>query len=158
MNYRNYPFKMGRTAVGSMLDDPGRRTTRVVKHKKNLLVHCSSKVAIVGHAIRFFSNEYDLAETGYKFCALKKDQVNLLMGYDVNTGKHLFARMYRSSCNDKSTIDDLINILFIVNRVFYSEANLELFSMNGNRYIIPIPSHLNSFKETMTQVNYTGSF
>ena len=164
VNYRNYPFKMGKTAIGTMLDNLGRRTIRVVNYEKNLLVHSSSEVAIDGHAIRSCSEENDLAEAGYKFCALGEDQVNLLMGYDVNTGKPLFARMFRGSCNDKSTVDDLVdllqlnNILFIVDRRFYSEPNLKLFSQNGNSYIIPVPSHLNSFKETMAQVKYTGSF
>jgi len=164
VRYRNYPFKMGRTAISSMLDDLGRRTKRVVNYEKNLLVHSSSEVAIDGHAIRSCSDENDLAEAGYKFCSLGEDQVNLLMGYDINTGKPLFARMYRGSCNDKSTVADLVdllqlnNILFVIDRGFYSEANLNLLSLNGNSYIIPLPSQLNVFKETMSQVKYNGNF
>ena len=30
---------------------------------------------------------YDLAETGYKFSDLGEDQVNYLMGYDINLEK-----------------------------------------------------------------------
>ncbi len=164
LHYQKYPFKMGRAAISSMLDDLGRRTKRVVDYEKNLLIHSSSEVAIDGHAIRSCSDENDLAETGYKFGALGEDQVNYLMGYDINLEKPLFARMFRGSCNDKSTIADLTellelnNILFVVDRGFYSESNLKLMSKNGNRYIIPVPSHLKVFKESMAQLKYTNYF
>ena len=164
LRYQNYPFKMGRTALNSLLDDLGRRTNRVVNYEKNLLIHSSSEVAIDGHAIRSCSDENDLAETGYKFCDLGEDQVNYLSGYDINTDKPLFSRMFRGSCNDKSTIADLAdllefnNILFVVDRGFYSEPNLELLSGNGNSYIVPVPSHLKVFKESMEQVKYTHYF
>ncbi len=164
LRYQNYPFKMGSMALSSLLDDLGRRTNRVINYEKNLLIHSSSEVAIDGHAIRSCSDENDLAETGYKFSDLGEDQVNFLMGYDVNTGKPLFSRMYRGSCNDKSTITDLAellqfnNILFVVDRGFYSEPNLKLLSGNGNPYIVPIPSHLKVFKESMEQLKYTHYF
>ena len=86
------------------------------------------------------------------------------MGYDINTGKPLFARMYRGSCNDKATIPDLAEYLdysgieFVVDRGFYSRKNLDLLSMNGNSYIIPVPSNTDVFKEAMTGRKYTSSF
>ncbi len=133
-------------------------------YEKNLLIHSSSEVAIDGHAIRFCSNENDLAETGYKFGALGEDQANYLMGYDINWEKPLFTRMFRGSCYDKSTIAELTelpelnNILFAVDRGFYSESNLKLMSKNGNHYIIPVPSHLKVFKKSMAQLKYTNYF
>ncbi len=86
------------------------------------------------------------------------------MGYDINLEKPLFSRMFRGSCNDKSTIAELAellefnNILFVVDRGFYSESNLKRMSENGNRYIIPIPSHLKVFRESMAQLKYTNYF
>lgn len=164
LQYKNYPFKMGRTAISSMLDDLGRRTRRVVDYEKNLLIHSSSEVAIDGHAIRSCSDENDLAETGYKFSDLGEDQVNYLMGYDINLEKPLFSRMFRGSCNDKSTIADLTellefnNILFVLDRGFYSEPNLKLLAGSGNSYIIPVPAHLKVFRESMAQLKYTNYF
>lgn len=164
LKYEKYPFKMGRSALSSLLDDLGRRTQRVVNYEKNLLVNSTSEVAIDGHAIRCCSDENDMGEAGYKFSNLGEDQINLLMGYDVNTGKPLFARMFRGSCNDKSTISDLTdlldlnNILFIVDRGFYSEPNLKLFSQNGNTYIIPLSPNLNTHKAAMAQCQYNRSF
>ena len=83
-DYRDYAFKMGKTALGKLLDDLGRRTTRVVRYENAAILDSSSAVAIDGHAIRSCSDDNDLGEAGYKYHALKEDQVNLLMGYDIN--------------------------------------------------------------------------
>lgn len=161
--YADFTFKMGKTALSSLLDDLGRRTQRVVNYE-NALLNKSSAIAIDGHAIRSCSDENDLGETGYKFRHLKEDQVNLLMGYDINSGVPLFSRMYRGSCNDKATIEDLnellkfSNILFVVDRGFYSAKNLSLMSENDNAYIIPLPSNAENFKRVMKNLTYTDSF
>ena len=162
--YKNFTFKMGRTALGTLLDDLGRRTTRVTNYEKDAIVNSSSAIAIDGHAIRSCSDENDLAETGYKFKCLKEDQVNLLMGYDINTHLPLFARMFRGTCNDKSTIEDLADllkfsgILFVVDRGFYSKRNLDVFSSNDNSYVIPVPANTDVFRSVMKTVKYTDSF
>lgn len=161
--YKEYSFKMGKTALGTLLDNLGRRTTRVVNYERSAILD-SSAVAIDGHAIRSCSDENDLGEAGYKFNLLKEDQVNLLMGYDINTGMPLFARMFRGACNDKSTIEDLSDllnfsgILFVIDRGFYSGKNLEILSSNDNTYIIPVPSNTDIFKNAMTDLKYTGNF
>lgn len=164
IEYKDYPFKMGRTALGTLLDNLGRRTKRVEAYEQQCLNSCSGEVAIDGHAIRSCSDENDLGEAGYKFNALGEDQVNCLMGYDINTDKPLFSRIYRGSCNDKSTVPDLTEYLhfsgiqFIVDRGFYSRKNLDLLSANGNSYIIPVPSNTDVFKRAMTDIKYTSSF
>ncbi len=161
--YENFTFKMGKTALGSLLDDLGRRTQRVINYE-NALLNSASTIAIDGHAIRSCSEENDLGETGYKFRSLKKDQVNLLMGYDINTGLPLFSRMLRGSCNDKATLEELndllvfSNILFVVDRGFYSAKYLKLMSTNDNTYIIPLPSNTDAFKKVMKNLKYTNSF
>ena len=162
--YKNHSFSMGRTSLGTLLDNLGRRTKRVVNYETSAINKSSSAIAIDGHAIRSCSDENDLGETGYKFKLLKEDQVNLLMGYDINTGLPLFARMYRGSCNDKSTIEDLTDlmkfsgILFVIDRGFYSSKNLEILASNDNAYIIPVPSNTDIHKEVMQSVTYTDSF
>lgn len=162
--YKNLPFRMGKTALGNLLDDLGRRTTRVINYENAAIIDSSSAIAIDGHAIRFCSDENDLGEAGYKFSSLKEDQVNLLMGYDINTGVPLFARMFRGACNDKSTIEDIADllefsgILFVIDRGFYSAKNLEILSANDNTYIIPVPSNTDVFRDVMKDVKYTDSF
>ena len=91
---------MGKTAIGNLLDNLGRRTQRPTNYEKKMISDASSMIAIDGHAIRSCSDENDLAESGYKHILLKEDQVNLLMGYDIVSGVPLFARMFRGSCND----------------------------------------------------------
>ncbi len=162
--YKPLIFKMGKTALGTLLDDLGRSTKRVVKYETDAILNSSFAIAIEGHAIRCCSDENDLGEAGYKFSCLKEDQVNLLMGYDVNTGIPLFARMYRGACNDKSTIEDLADllgfsgILFVIDRGFYSAKNLKIFSQNDNTYIIPVPSNTDVFSDVMKDVKYSSSF
>ena len=162
--YRKYSFTMGRSSLGTLLDNLGRRTTRALKYELSAIEKSSSAVAIDGHAIRSCSDENDLGESGYKFKLLKEDQVNLLMGYDINTGLPLFARMYRGSCNDKSTIEDLADlmkfsgILFVIDRGFYSKKNLETLAANDNIYIIPVPANTDIHKDAMNSLKYTGSF
>ena len=162
--YKKYSFTMGRTSLGTLLDNLGRRTQRALNYELSAIEKSSSAIAIDGHAIRSCSDENDLGETGYKFKLLKEDQVNLLMGYDINTGLPLFARMYRGSCNDKSTIEDLADlmkfsgILFVIDRGFYSAKNLETLAANDNTYIIPVPANTDIHKETMSSLKYTGNF
>ena len=162
--YKVIPFKMGKTALGTLLDDLGRRTARVIKYENTAIKKSSSTIAIDGHAVRCCSDENDLGETGYKFSCLKEDQVNLLMGYDVNTGIPLFARMYRGACNDKSTIEDIADlldfsgILFVIDRGFYSARNLKILSANDNTYIIPVPSNTDVFRNAMKDARYSDSF
>lgn len=162
--YKSLPFKMGKTALGNLLDDLGRRTTRVVNYEDDAIRNSSSAIAIDGHAIRSCSDENDLGEAGYKYSCLKEDQVNLLMGYDINTGVPLFARMFRGACNDKSTIEDIADlltfsgILFVIDRGFYSANNLEILSANDNTYIIPVPSNTDVFRDAMKDIQYASSF
>lgn len=162
--YKHLPFRMGKTALGNLLDSLGRRTARVTRYENAAVHGSSSAIAIDGHAIRSCSDKNDLGEAGYKFGCLKEDQVNLLMGYDINTGIPLFARMFRGSCNDKSTVADIADllefsgILFVVDRGFYSARNLGILSANDNSYIIPIPSNTDIFRDAVNGVRYTGSF
>lgn len=161
---KHYSFKMGKTALGNLLDDLGRRTARVVNYENAAISDSSSVIAIDGHAIRSCSDENDLAEAGYKYSLLKAEQVNLLMGYDVNTGTPLFAKMYRGARNDKSTIEDITDllvfsgILFVIDRGFYSENNIKILSANDNSYIIPVPTNTDLFKTTMKNLKYSDSF
>jgi len=159
----DFTFKMGKTALGTLLDDLGRRTQRVVNYE-NAMVNAATSVAIDGHAIRSCSDENDLGEAGYKFPDLGEDQVNLLMGYDINSRMPLFSRMYRGSCNDKSTIEDLTELLdfsdmlFVVDRGFYSAKNIKIMSSNDNAYIIPVPANDDHFKVVTKTLTFTDSF
>ncbi|MBQ0070868.1 MAG: transposase [Spirochaetales bacterium] len=163
VEYRKHSFGMGRVALSNLLEDIGRKGDRAAAYQNAALAK-ADRLAIDGHAIRCCSEENGLGEAGYKFGSLKEDQVNLLMGYDMATGSPVFSRMFRGSCNDKSTVKDLCevlsfsNILLVVDRGFYSRENLQLFSGNGNSYIIPIPANTNAFKEAVRDLRYGDEF
>ena len=72
--------------------------------------------------------------------------------------------MYHGACNDKSTIEDIAElltfsgILFVVDRGFYSAKNLKILSANDNTYIIPVPSNTDIFRDAMKDIRYIDSF
>lgn len=152
-----FGLRMGRTAVGSLLDSLGRRAALVASYERALVDACS-EMAVDGHAIASHSSGNDLAEAGYKFRALGDDQVNLLMGYDTASRSPVFSRMYRGSAHDSACLADasslleVRNLLLLADRGFYTDENMRLFSSNGNSYIMPVPSGRRAFKDAMAEV------
>ena len=160
-----YPFlKLGYDSLSKLYDALGRRQSNVIKMEEKLILACSRQMAIDGHAIGCESNNNDLAEKGYKFNKLGETQINLLMAYDVNTGIPLISRIYEGASIDKVSIKDFVNqvelkdMLFIVDRGFYSNENLKLFSSNGNAYIIPLGKHLNACKSAIQNLEMNNRF
>ena len=160
-----YPgLKLGYKALSSLYDDLGRRQTQVLAMEAALVNRSSHQMAIDGHVIGNVSNENDLSAKGYKFRRLGEAQVNLLMAYDVNTGVPLLSRVFEGALSDKLSVKDLVNeveirdMLFIVDRGFYSASNLELFSQNGNSYIIPVPNSNQITKSAVADLFFTKRF
>lgn len=157
LEHAAFGLRMGRTAVGSLLDSLGRRAGPVRAYEQALVDACS-EMAVDGHAIASHSSENDLAEAGYKFGSLGDDQVNLLMGYDTAGGSPVLSRMYRGSSHDAAGLADVSgdlgvhDLLLLADRGFYSEGNMRLFSSNGNSYIMPVPSNRRAFKDAMAEV------
>ena len=157
--YRNYAFKMGYSALSSLLRELGSKGSAVRAFEQSLIDSSSKNIAIDGHVIRSCSVENDLAEPGYKMGSLKAPQTNLLIAYDIKKMVPLMYRTYRGSSVDKQSVLDLLQshafsgTKFVVDRGFYSKAVLEVMSQNGNCYIIPVPSsnkHLKRIKRTLS--------
>jgi transposase len=114
--------------------------------------------------INCVSTGNDLAEKGYCFHKTHEPQINLLMAYDVNTGIPLFSRMYEGANHDKTSLKDLMihvelkDMLFLVDRGFYSSENLALFSSNGNSYIIPLTKNLTICKTAVSNLELKDRF
>lgn len=149
-----YPgLKLGYDALSEVYENLGRRQIRVLDFEQKLLDNSSGEVAIDGHAIASQSDENDLAEKGYKFGHLNEKQMNLMMAYDIQTEKPLFARLYEGGLNDSVAIQDFFRqanfqgLLLIVDKGFYSYKNIELFSENNNSYLIPVPSRMDICKK-----------
>ena len=85
--------------------------------------------------------------------------MNLLMAYDVNTGMPLLSRMYEGGSTDGVSVKDLFRqvkpekMLFIVDRGFYSTENLELFTRDGNAYIIPLRKNHKACQQAVSRLD-----
>ncbi len=160
-----YPsLKLGYVSLSNLYDALGRRQKSVIMMEEKLIAACSHQMAIDGHVISCESQLNDLAEKGYKFKKLGEAQINLLMAYDVNTGIPLMSRIYEGASADKVSIKDFLNqveikdMLFIVDRGFYSTENINLFSSNGNAYIIPLGKNLNTCKAAVHSLEMHDRF
>lgn len=160
-----YPsVRLGYEALAKLYDALGRRQGNVLRMEEKLMAVCSRQVAIDGHVIGCESTGNDLAEKGYRFKKLGEPQINLLMAYDVNTGIPLLSRIYEGASNDKVSIKDFLHqielkdMLFIVDRGFYSAENIRLLSSNGNAYIIPLGKHLKTCKAAVSSLDMQDRF
>ena len=160
-----FPFlKLGYDALSKLYDTLGRRQTNVLRMEEKLLETSSRQMAIDGHVIGCVSENNDLSEKGYKFKKLGEPQINLLMAYDVNTGIPLLSRIYEGASADKVSIRDFLGLvemkdmLFIVDRGFYSAENIRLLSSNGNAYIIPLGKNLNTCKAAVQSLEMQDRF
>lgn len=155
---------MGVQSLSKLLDSLGRRQARVEQFEQNLLEASSGKLAIDGHVIRSTSNCNDLADFGNKYRLLKERQLNILMAYDIQTGRPVVSRIYDGGELDKVSVKDILgrfdfhDTLFIVDRGFYSGANIHAFSENGNHYIIPLAQNLKSYKAATERLSFEDRF
>lgn len=160
--FKGYAFKMGYTALSSLLHDLGMKGNPVKAFEQALIDESSKNVAIDGHVIRSCSAENDLAEPGYKLNLMKAPQVNLLIAYDIKLRLPLMYRTYRGSSVDKKSVVELLesrsftDTKFVADRGFFSEPVLKLMSQNGNRYIVPVPANDKNFKRIKKTLAYTS--
>ncbi len=162
LRYDKYSFKMGYTALSSMLHDLGLRGNPIRKFEQNLIDESSKNIAIDGHVIRSCSMENDLAEPGYKVRELKAPQVNVLIAYDIQNRMPLMYRTYRGSSVDKKSVEEFLlsrsftNTKFVIDRGFYSKKILDIMSNNGNCYTIPLANSNKELKRIKETLQYTS--
>ena len=136
----------------------------VLSFEQALIDRCSGQVTIDGHVIGTRSWEGDLADKGYKFAKLGEEQANLLMALDVNTAIPLMSRFYEGGAADRVCVGDLVDqadlhdLLFLVDRGFYSEENLALFTSGGSNYIIPLSKGLSACRQATSELALPGAF
>ena len=156
--------KMGPDALATLLDALGRRQGPVMSFEAALCASSGPGVAVDGHAMPSSSRLNDLAEPGYRRGRLGSDQVNLLMAYDVETGRPMLSRMYEGAALDKASVRDLLtraelsNKMFIVDAGFYSRGNIEAFTSGGCSYIIPLHKQLLACREAVADARVDGRF
>ena len=124
LQYSAYSFKMGYSALSSLLHDLGAKGNPVRKFEQLLIDISSKNVAIDGHAIRSCSWNNDLAEPGYKARSLKSPQINVLIAYDTVQKSPLMYRTYRGSSVDKRSVIELLESRSFKKTKFINVINL----------------------------------
>lgn len=155
-----YPgFKFGETALRNLYSTLGRKRESVEKFQKKLYEK-SNKIAIDGHCIPSSSNENDLSRKGNKAKKFINNQVNLVMGYAIDTGAPVFAEVVPGDTLDSVSVSSIFeskefkNTLFIVDKGFFSGENLKMFTKNGCHYIIPPKENTDIYSSFMERVDY----
>lgn len=157
-------LRLGPDAVSTLVDALGRRQTGVLSFEEELCASCGREVAVGGHAIPSHSDLNDLCEAGYRRARLGSEQVNLLVAFDVASGRPVMTRVYEGAALDKCTVGDLLgrhdlrDKTFIVDSGFYSAANLETLSSNGCSYVMPLHKGLRGCKEAVADARADGRF
>lgn len=157
-------LRLGPDAVSTLVDALGRRQAGVLSFEEELCASCGREVAVDGHAIPSRSDLNDLCEAGYRRARLGSEQVNLLVAFDVASGRPVMARVYEGAALDKRTVGDLLgrhdlcDKTFIVGSGFYSAANLETLSSNGCSYVMPPHKGLRGCKEAVADARVDGRF
>lgn len=160
-----YPsISLSEHIVSKLLETLGRHTSNIEKFEDLLIEHSSKELAVDGHSIKTCGYDNSLSEDGNKKHIFKDKQINLLMAYDINNSYPVLSRMYAGATMDNISFKDLFerkefkNILFIIDKGFYSTENIKLCSMNGNRYIVPLKAHLKNYKEITKDYSCNESF
>ena len=155
-----YPtLKVGYDAISSLYVTLGSKRQGVLALEEKLIASCSKEIAIDGHVIGSKSRNNDMSEKGYKFSKISEPQINLLMAYDVNTKIPILSRFFPGSSPDKVSVKEVLdevelrNALFVIDRGFYSEENLKLFTQNDNNYIIPLSRNLTNCKQAVSSID-----
>lgn len=160
-----YPsLSLSEHIVSNMLDNLGRRQTKVEQFEDLLISESTKEFAVDGHAIKSSSHDNALSEEGNKNNIFRDRQINLLMAYDINTNRPVLSRMYDGSALDKISIRDLFerrnycDTLFIIDKGFYSTKNIDLLSENNNKYIIPLMANTTNYKKIVKNLTTDNLF
>ena len=142
-----YPdVQVGKDALNTLYQNLGRYGSIPEKFQQHLIDKSSKKVAIDGHVIACSADSADLSAFGYKAKKLGTAQINWMTAYDVETKLPLCNEMFNGADPDKTAVEGLFgrfrfeNTLFLVDRGFNTSKDKELFSSNGNTYIVPMIS------------------
>ena len=150
-------------SVGEFLDTLGRHSATCEEYSQALINDGGELTAIDGHVILSCSTLNDLADYGNKYKLLGGPQVNVVQIYDVENDMPLASCTFDGGVNDMTSVKHFFEAYvfkgktFLVDRGFYSEANLGMYRGNGNHFIIPVPS--SKLYETAVQdLSFSKSF
>jgi len=103
-------------------------------------------------SISSYSKQVSLVEWGYNRDKEKLPQINLGIIIGEPSSLPIFYNIYQGSIQDVSTLENILNfiehfelenIIFILDKGFYSSHNLKRMSQKGLKFIIPLPFSTN---------------
>ena len=164
LSISNSNLKFSYYKLSQLIESLGRQQSKVLEYEQDMIDNSSKELIIDGHVISSSSHENDLAEYGNKFNILKDKQINYLLVYDLNTETPIASRIYPGGMLDKSSVQTQLdfnnykNVLFIIDKGFYSKDNITLFSSNNNHYIIPLSQNLKEYKDVTKELKLDNMF
>ena len=164
LSIKNSDLKFSYHKLSQLIESLVRQQSKVLQYEQDMIDNSSKELIIDGHVISSSSHENDLAEYGNKFSILKDKQINYLLVYDLNTETPIASRIYPGGMLDKSSVQTQLefnnyqNVLYIVDKGFYSKDNITLFSSNGNHYIIPLSQNLKEYKDVTEELKLDNMF
>jgi hypothetical protein len=156
---------LSKNTVSAFFSRVGRSTTEIdLYHKKRIESSIDKKFAIDGHDIATMSEKSDLSFYGNKYGETGEKQTNIIVMLDIETKCPVASRAINGADLDKTGIVEFLNIVpvknsvLIVDKGFFSEANLTLFRENGNHFIIPLQKNLKTYKDVIKDLKYDNKF
>jgi transposase len=155
---------LSKNTSAEFLEDLGSKTQSVDKLFDLLQNDSSHKFAIDGHCVKNFSKNNNMAKYGNKYKNFEATQINYMVMLDLETRYPVMSHFFCGSELDKTSIKEFLsmrkieNSLFVLDAGFSSKENFELYSENGNKYIIPLTENLKEYKEAVNDLKLNDEF
>jgi transposase len=125
---------------------------------------CDGNILYDVTIIQSYSKNIPRVQYGYRGKHEKLPQINLGMYYGQTSGLPIYYHIYQGSITDKTDLIYMVdhtktlglkNVLFVIDRGFYTDLNLKYLYKNGFNFIIPLPSSRKIYK-TLLNTNYSN--
>ena len=150
-DYPDLPFSYH--IISKLLEHIGRSKNRS-EYQKLLFDASSDTLAFDGHAIATFSDNNDLASTGFKTSELNSTYMNLMVALDVHTLQPVATHVFPGYMLDKtdfisfcSMVGNIKGKILLVDMGFFSEENLAYINAKKSYYVIPVSMNRKEYKE-----------
>jgi transposase len=110
--------------------------------------------------IQSYSKKLNNVEWGYHGKHENLPQINLGMYYGQTSRLPVYYRAYQGSINDKSDLEYMVShtkslnlkkVLFVIDRGFYTDLNLQHITKNDFQFMIPLPSSRVIYSKLLNQ-------
>ena len=157
-------LSMGEKAISRFYKNLGHRTQRMEAFEQALITNGSGYYAVDGHVILSTSQGTDLVSYGNKYRKMGNTQQNYMCIFDVELNRPVSCKPFEGGTLDMTYVAEVFdlysfrNTVFIVDAGFYSPENIQLFSADGNKYVVPLPAKYKAYKNAVSDISFTDEF